>query len=162
MKKFRVLVLEVLMLFCVFGLVGCTQKTLGEIISFSDEEAPNWGITLSVKNISSTGLTLIVNQSGGALSGDLLTGELYRLAVLSGDNWILVEELPLLEEAATRGWNSIAHVITADESREFDINWEWIFGELPAGTYRLMKEISGFIESENYGTFEYWVDFTVK
>lgn len=127
-----------------------------------DEGFPDWGLTLSVKNVTSTGLTLAVTQSGGNPTGELQTGEPYRLIVLVDGTWKTVEELPLPEGVDGRAWNSIAYLLPKGETREFEINWEWIFGELPSGTYRLIKEFMDFRETANYDTFEYWIEFEIK
>ena len=123
---------------------------------------PNWGLTLSVKNVSATGLTLVVNQSGGEPTGTLQTGDPYRLITLVDGDWKTVEELPLPEGVDGRAWNSIAYLLPIEDTREFEINWEWIFGELPAGTYRLTKEFMDFRGTANYDTFEYWVEFEIQ
>ena len=128
----------------------------------SDAGFPDWGLTLSVENVTSTGLTLVVTQEGGNPTGELNTGEPYRLITLVDGTWKTVEELPLPEGVDGRAWNSIAYFLPKGETREFDINWEWMFGELPSGTYRLIKEFMDFRETANYDTFEYWVEFEIK
>lgn len=137
----------------------CTPES-GENTSI-DTSFPDWGLTLSVKNVTSTGLTLVVTQSGGNPTGDIMTGEPYRLIALVGGTWKAVEELPLPEGVDGRGFNSIGYWIQKGETREFDINWEWIFGELPEGRYRLIKEFMDFRRTADYDTFEYWVEFNV-
>jgi hypothetical protein len=127
-----------------------------------DKGFPDWGLTLSVENVTSTGLTLVVTQSGGNPTGDILTGEPYRLITLVDETWQVVEELPLPEGVDGRAFNSIGYWIQKGETREFEINWEWIFGELPSGTYRLIKEFSDFRETANYDPFEYWVEFVIQ
>lgn len=127
------------------------------IVSF-----PDWGLSLSVKNVSATGLTLVVAQSGGEPTGTLETGETYRIITLVDGAWRTVEELPLPEGVDARAWNSIAYLIPMEDSREFDINWSWIYGELPAGTYRLIKGFMDFRETANYDTFDYWVEFEIQ
>lgn len=128
-----------------------------------DEGFPDWGLTLSVENVTSTGLTLVVTQSGGNPTGDfLMTGESYRLISLVDETWKDVEELPLPEGVDARAWNSIGYPISKGETREFDINWEWMFGELPNGTYRIIKEFMDFRKTGDYDTGEYWVEFNVQ
>jgi len=127
-----------------------------------DEAFPDWGLTLSVEHVTPTGLTLVVTQSGGNPSGNLMTGEPYRLITLADETWKVVEELPLPEGVDGRGFNSIGYQIPKGETREFEINWEWIFGELPAGTYRLIKEFMDFRGTANYDTFEYWIEFEIQ
>lgn len=127
-----------------------------------DEGFPNWGITLSVKDVTATGLTLLVTQSGGEPTGTLETGDPYRLIALVDGTWKTVEELPLPEGVDARAWHSIAYLIPMEDTREFEINWEWMFGELSAGTYRLIKEFMDFRETADYDTFDYWVEFEIQ
>ncbi|MBO5176147.1 MAG: hypothetical protein J6C07_01715 [Lachnospiraceae bacterium] len=128
----------------------------------ADQGFPDWGLTLSVEEVSATGLTLVVSQEGGNPTGELQTGDPYRLITLVDGSWKTVEELPLPEGVDGRAWNSIAYLLPKGETREFEINWEWIFGELPTGTYRLIKEFMDFRGTANYDTFEYWVEFNVQ
>jgi len=128
-----------------------------------DEGFPDWGLTLSVENVTSTGLTLVVTQSGGNPTGEfLMTGEPYRLFTLVDGTWEVVEELPLPEGVDGRAWNSIGYPISKGETREFEINWEWMFGELPSGTYRLIKNFMDFRETANYDSADFWVEFEIK
>ena len=130
--------------------------------STADTSVPDWGLSLSVNNVSSTGLTLVVTQSGGNPTGSLQTGEAYRLTTLVDGTWQTVEELPLPEGVDGRAFNSLAYFIPMEGTKEFDINWNWIFGELPSGTYRLIKEFINFRETANYDSCEYWVEFHIE
>lgn len=167
MKK---LIVVVLAGFLLLGVAGCgpqesiQQKADNDSIGkkIECEDFPNWGLTLSAKDVSATGLTLVVTQSGGEPTGTLETGEPYRLIVLVDDSWKTVEELPLPEGVDARGWNSIAYLIPMEESTEFEIDWEWMFGKLPKGTYRLVKEFMDFRKTADYDTFEYWVEFEIQ
>ena len=133
-----------------------------EALYIGDEGFPDWGITLSVKNVTPSGLTLVVTQKGGNPTGSLDTGEAYYLITLVDGTWKTVEELPLPEGVDGRGFNSLAYLIPRGETREFDIDWAWIYGELPNGTYRLIKEFMDFRETGNYDTFNYWIEFEIK
>ena len=128
----------------------------------ADKGFPDWGLTLSVKNVTLTGLTLVVKQEGGNPTGNIMTGEAYYLITLTDETWEMVEELPLPEGVDGRGFNSLAYWIEKGETKEFAIDWEWIFGELPGGTYRIVKEFMDFRETGDYDTFDYWVEFEIK
>lgn len=127
-----------------------------------DQGFPDWGLTLSVKNVTASGLTLVCTQSGGNPTGTLETGDPYWLITLVDGTWKTVEELPLPEGVDGRAWNSLAYWIPMEGAREFEINWEWIFGELPSGTYRLIKNFMDFRGTANYDTFDYWVEFEIE
>ena len=122
----------------------------------SDEGFPNWGLTLSVKDVTESGLTLVCTQSGGELTGELQTGSDYKLIVLK-EAW---EDVPTIIE--DYGWTAEAYMIAEDDVTEFEYNWEWLHGKLPAGTYRLVKGFTDFRESGDYDSFTYWVEFEIK
>ena len=122
-----------------------------------DEGFPNWGLALSVKDVTASGLTLVCTQSGGELTGELQTGSDYKLIVLKDGTW---EDVPTVIE--DYGWDMIAYGVSKKDVTEFEYDWEWLYGKLPAGTYRMVK---GFIEyraTGDYDNFDYWVEFEIK
>ena len=122
-----------------------------------DEGKKNWGITLSVENVTSSGLTLICTQSGGEPTGELDTGSDYHLLVLENDTW---KDVPTVIEEY--GWTSEAYIIPMGGSREFEINWEWLYGKLPAGNYRIVKGFMDFRETGDYDIKTYFAEFEIK
>lgn len=128
----------------------------------TDTSLSNWGLILSVKNVTTTGLTLVVTQSGGQPSGRLSTGTPYRLDVLVGETWEAVAELPLPEGVDGRAWNSLAYNIPQERSTEFKVDWNWIYGELPSGRYRLVKGFVDFRKTGDYDIAEFEVEFTIE
>lgn len=126
--------------------------SLGE----NDEGFPDWGLTLSVKDVTPTGLTLVCTQKGGNPTGELTCGTDYHLIVLEDGGW---KDVPtVIDEYA---WDSLAYPISKGQDREFEISWEWLYGKLPAGTYRLTKEFMDFRETGDYDTAKYWVEFEI-
>ncbi len=121
-----------------------------------DEGFPNWGLTLSVKDVTPSGLTLVCTQSGGEMTGELQTGSDYKLIVLK-EAW---EDVPTIIE--DYGWDMIAYGISKNDVTEFKYNWEWLYGKLPAGTYRMVKGFTEFRETGDYDNFDYWVEFEIK
>ena len=118
---------------------------------------PNWGIGLSVKDVTDSGLTLVCTQSGGKPTGELQTGSDYNLIVLKDGTW---QEVPtIIEEYA---WTAEAYMVPKDDSVEFEINWEWLYGKLPAGTYRIKKGFTDFRGTGDYDDFSYWAEFEIK
>lgn len=122
----------------------------------SDEGFPDWGLTLSVKDVTESGLTLVCTQSGGELTGELQTGSDYKLIVLK-EAW---EDVPTIIE--DYGWTAEAYMIAEDDVTEFEYNWEWLHGKLSAGTYRMVKGFTQFREAGDYDDFAYWVEFEIK
>jgi hypothetical protein len=97
---------------------------------------PNWGLTITAENVTASGLTLVVKQSGGIPAGTLTTGQPYFIQRAENNNWIPME--PLLE---AWGWTTEAWVISMNDTARWDISWEWLFGKLQPGHYRIGKDI---------------------
>lgn len=127
-------------------------------IRFEKEATDTWGIQLSVTKITSLGLTLLCNQSGGQPTGDLQTGSPYWLEAQIDNQWVSVETLPSEYE---RAWTEEAWIIPMNDSTEWEVNWIELYGELPAGNYRIGKEIMDFRGSGDYDTNTYYANFKV-
>ena len=123
----------------------------------ADEGFPDWGLTLSVKDVTPTGLTLVCSRRGGNPTGELECGTDYHLIVLENGTW---KDVPTVIEEY--GWNSLAYWIPEGQDTEFTYSWEWLYGKLPAGTYRLKKGFMDFREPGDYDTAVYWVEFEIE
>lgn len=117
-----------------------------------------WGISLTVEDITSTGATIKCTQSGGQLSGELQTGSWFIL-----ENWTKEE-----------GWKEVPDIVdgplafTADgltipmnEVCEWEVKWEWIYGQIPEGKYRIGKEIMDFREAGDFDEAIYYAEFEI-
>lgn len=124
-----------------------------------EKQEDNWGLELTATNVSPAGLTLLFNQSGGNPSGDLQTGSLYWLEVLIENQWIPVEMLPSAKDI---GWTDEAYIINMNDITEWEVNWEWLYGKLPIGSYRIGKEIMDFRSTGGiYDVLNYYADFEI-
>ena len=66
--------------------------------------------------------------------GELIYGEGYHLEVLNGDIW---EDVPtIIEDWA---FTDEGFILPAEGESEEEINWEWLYGKLAPGTYRITK-----------------------
>jgi len=121
-----------------------------------EPEKADWGITLSVKDVTPTGMTLVCSQSGGEITGELECGSDYSLLVNSNGVWNAVPYL--VDEVA---WTSEAYYIPLEDSIEFELKWERLYGELPAGTYRVVKGFMDFRGTGDYDTETYHTEFEI-
>ena len=116
-----------------------------------------WGITLSAENITPVGLTIKCTQSAGEPTGELQTGSWYIIENWTKENgW---KEMPYVIEGV--GWTSEAWIIPINDTCEWEVNWEWLYGTLPKGKYRIGKQIDDFRDSGNYDTSTYHVEFEI-
>lgn len=119
----------------------------------------NWGITLETENVTSKGLTIVCHHSGGEDVFDLHTGSYYTLQKLEDEGWVDVEYLP---QEYTVGWTAEAWNIQKENTTTWDVNWEWLYGELPAGEYRIGKEITNFRGTGDSDSEMIYADFIIK
>ena len=117
-----------------------------------------WGVTLNTTKVTPVGLTLVFNQSGGNPKGDLQTGSLYWVEVKNDNQWVPAEMLPSAHDV---GWTDEAYIIPMNDSVEWEINWKWLYGELPIGSYRIGKEVMDFTGTGNYETQNYYGNFEI-
>lgn len=160
MKKMSVLVLAFTL---VFALSGCgTPVSATPASEAQPAETPlamgAWGLELSVKHIAPTGATLVISQSGGNPSGELRYGTEYKIQSLHGDTW---EDVPYATEDNI-AWTSEAYLVEPNTASEVALSWEWLYGSLPAGRYRLVKEFMDFRGTGDYDKETYDVAFTIK
>ena len=150
MKKFLTLILS-LALMCAFAACGADESASDGAQGW----AKDWGITLTAKNVSPTGLTLICEQSGGIAEGSLETGSEYRIEKYENDNWVEVK--PQSEPV----WDMMSHLI-GNTTTEWEIDWSWLYGELSVGTYRIGKTVVDFKASGASESQLYYAEFEIK
>lgn len=135
-----------------------TAKDAATSLPESEEwKTPDWGVVLTVKDVTPTGLTLICTREGGNATGEVDCGSDYFLRVKRGDAW---EEVPVIIENAA--WDGMAYWVEEGRDTVFEISWEWLYGKLPAGTYRLTKGFMDVREAGDYDTGKYWVEFVIE
>ena len=134
----------------------------GEVLSVAsfpqpiELEKPDWGITLTAKNVTSKGMTLVCSQSGGEITGELECGSDYSLLVNTNGVWNAVPYL--VDEVA---WTAEAYYIPMNDSIEFELKWERLYGELPAGTYRVVKGFIAFRGTGDYDSATFHTEFEI-
>lgn len=128
-----------------------------DFISFHGEsEISALGLYFSLKNISPSGATLVFNQyNSDAPTGELECGEDFTLEVLDNGKW---ESVPIALEG-NYAFNAVAYIIAAGQSTEMELNWEWLYGKLPAGEYRVGKVIHDFRETGDFDKYAVYAHF---
>jgi hypothetical protein len=109
-----------------------------------------------VRDVTPTGLTLVIKKNGGNPTGRIEWGEAYQLAVLENGTW---KDVPKIIDNAV--WDAIAYGFFENSDVELSVSWEWLYGQLPAGTYRLTKEFMDFRETADFDTAKYRVEFEI-
>ena len=117
-----------------------------------------WGITLYAEDVTPKGMTLKIEQFGGNPTGRLEYGAAYTLETTVNDEWKPVETAtgePLV-------WNALGYSVKMNDISGITINWEYGYGELKPGYYRLEKEFMDFRAPGDFDKETYEVYFTIE
>ncbi len=123
--------------------------TEGGVWEYTPEsEDAEIGVSMDVSNITPSGATVHFYRFDTEGSGELSYGESFTLEMDNDGKW---EEVPVITENAA--FNDIAHIIPANETCEIQTDWEWLYGTLTPGTYRIRKTVlngkdNGYTEHE--------------
>jgi hypothetical protein len=140
--------LILLILLTVLAVAGCVEEEIDD----------PWGIQLKATEITPTGMTLVCKQSGGEPTGELQTGSYLILEESINEQWFPVEMTPSEYE---RAWTCEAWIIPMNDTVEWKTDWEWVYGDLPDGNYRIGKEIMDSRRAGDYDKKMYYADFEV-
>ena len=166
MKKriFLIVLVSVLL----FSLSACGAKQTAELNDGQPNvicgeskgvAVPNeWGVALEAQSVTQKGLTLLCHHSGGENVAELHTGTYYVLQKLENESWVDVEYLP---QEHPVGWTMEALLIEKESTTSWNVNWEWLYGELPAGEYRIGKVITNFRGTGDYDEELCYAEFVI-
>ena len=163
MKRYIALALALVLSLSVAGCAPQTATPPSETPSAEMNDVPSplpeydWGITLSLDHLTRTGATIICTQSGGNPTGELDTGSYFIVERLTENGW---EEMARQKLDGELAWTSIAYLVNRDGITEWSVDWEWLYGELPDGHYRIGKEFMDFRGTANYDTMMIYAEFS--
>lgn len=156
MKNRSLLLTFLILLLCLSLLCGCQKKpklTVGALSGIPVRD--DLGITLTANSGSPTavgGEFTLYNDSDVYYH----YGDDYFVEVRSEDSW------HELETTGSAVFNLILHDLTIYEPHVLTCGWSGIYGELPAGEYRLVKEIFYADYPENEDSFYVTCEFTIQ
>lgn len=118
----------------------------------------DWGLRLTTTDVSNKSATIVFSQNGGTVTGELQTGEAFYIEKMHGNKWIPVDTKPCIDYA----FYMTAFSIFKGGSFEHKTDWEWLYGELPAGKYRIIKEVMDFRKTADFDKQFYYAYFEIK
>ena len=118
-----------IMLFCfvVLGVCGC-KKVESEYIETKVEN-----VTADIYDISLTGATIIIKDTN---ENPYTYGEWYKIEREDNGKWYDVETI--IEDY---GFNDMGYIVDDNGEVKFIIDWEWLYGRLSEGSYRILKKV---------------------
>lgn len=132
-----------------------SAKEEGSYIESPESRIEKLGLTFTLKDITSKGATMVFDLREKGTSDGLEFGEDFALQVEKNGKW---ENVPtILKEY---GVKSIAYKIQSNKTTERAIQWNWLYGSLSPGIYRISKSIldirlnSGPVNYKVYAKFK--------
>jgi|SRR5690625_26934 len=115
------------------------------------------GVTMEVdeQTISPTSLTVIFNNGSDK---ECIYGDPFVLEKLVDDEWY--EGSIILEDGY--GFNDIGYELPPNSTSEWAVDWEWLYGKLDVGDYRIIKEVLDFRKPGDYDEYYLAARFTIN
>ena len=129
-----------------------------EGLHYDDTKVEDIGLSINIGNVSQTGAELYFAQYEGNPKGNLQYSDDFIIEKFDSGEWI---DAPIVLEG-DYGFNDIAYLIANNDVTDFKIDWEWLYGELEPGEYRIGKEVIDFVESGSYDKYMLYVHFIIN
>ena len=135
------------------------EREGGAYIYQNESENERIGLHLFLEGISSTGAVLCYSQyDKDAPTGQLQDGDDFAIEVKKDGEW---EEAPIAVEG-DYGFSAIAYTISPDDTTRRELNWEWLYGELAPGEYRIRKGVTDFRGTGDYDNYVLYAHFILN
>ncbi|OME86239.1 hypothetical protein BK120_09755 [Paenibacillus sp. FSL A5-0031] len=158
-------VLTLCIVLCLILIVGCsnaneetntgenTDWELTKYKTINDLE----GVTMSVKKgtVTTTELTVVFDNNSGK---QCIYGEYFLLEKKMEGSWY---QVPVTIDG-NYGFNSIGHGLETLNVSEWTVDWNWLYGRLVTGEYRIVKDILDFRKAGDYDTYFLAAEFTIN
>lgn len=122
----------IVFLFVLSILTGCGGEPAQPTQTQQSTQVEN--VTIQISDISPSGATLVITDTNPE---PYLYGEWYKIQKLTDGQW---QDVPHVID--NYAFTAIGYIPDENGEVKFTINWEWLYGTLPAGTYRIFKEVN--------------------
>lgn len=115
----------------------------------AESEMEEIGLLLSAKNVTPTGAVVCFHRYGDDMKGDMFAGRYFRIEKKDGDIW---DEVKTVSEGE-HGFTDEAFAIAKGDALEIAYDWEWLYGALPEGEYRIVVHVTAEEQYDGYAHF---------
>lgn len=152
MKK--IIISTLICCFIMFSLVGCTKnKNNFSIGKVSNIKILEKGVSLSIKDktLTNKGVTLILKNDSDY---EIQYGASEEIEIKKNGKWhkINVDTISILP----------IFILKPQEQEEIVVEWEYEYGKLTPGNYRIIKSIGIEKKDKSYETFYVSAEFIIK
>jgi len=103
-----------------------------QMSSYIPTEVEN--VSISISDISLTGATIIIKDTNPK---PYTYGEWYKIEKQIDNKWYEVKTI-----IDNYGFNEMGYIPDENNEVKFIIDWEWLYGELSLGSYRILKQVN--------------------
>lgn len=120
-----------------FILTGYNKEDKKFIVRETAELNEISGVTMTIKpkTLNESGATIIITDKTGR--GNIY-GQKYRIDKFENNKW---EKMNVILKE-NYSWNLMGYRVDKNNKLEMKINWEWLYGKLGSGEYRIVKSLS--------------------
>lgn len=114
------------------------------------------GVTMIVKKgtLSPTGMIVILENNSGK---QCIYGEFFVLEKKIHEEWY---QVPVSIDG-DYGFEDIGYDLSPGDSGEWKVDWNWLYGSLDSGEYRIIKDILDFRSTGDFDKHYLVVEFTI-
>ena len=112
------------------------------------------GVSMWMEKYTSSGGNVEIRNE---TDKEITFGEWYEIQTIVDDKWT---PLPYIVENV--GFNEPAYYAPKDETVIWKAEWKWIYGELPKGKYRIIKDMLDFRGTGDYTKYYLAAEFEIK
>lgn len=124
--------------------------------AFDNESIVLEGVSMSVQKDSVTANGAVVTLLN-KVDKDYQYGQEYFIQKYEDGRWY---QVPYIIDDI--GFEDIAYVLEKDSESEFTIDWNWLYGTLEPGEYRIVKDIMDFRDTGDYDVYTLTAEFAIE
>lgn len=149
MRK-RVIVICGVLIVCIIGIVVMSLLKTNEA-----EFNPADNVTMEIVDgsLTNTGATIVITDLSGE---DNTYGEWYRIDRMENGKWYELEDIVNGDVS----WHMVGYSVGEDNKLTMDVKWEWLYGPLENGKYRIVKDFSS--KRDPYDNRHVAAEFTIE
>ena len=111
------------------------------------------GVTMEVTHVTDSLVTVVFEND---TDKEIETGDYFWLERRTGNGWEALD--PVIDNY---GFSEIAYFVEKDRPLKLEVRYDWLFGKLEPGEYRIVKQVDDFRGTGDFDTYKYRAEFTV-
>ena len=151
-KKFIIWTIIILIIIIICFVISNVNTEM-EIVE--EEILENVTMTIKEGTLTKTGAIVIITDLS---DDDNMYGEDFRIDKKENNEW---KKLDVVVKG-NYGFHSIGYEVNEDNILEMKIDWNWLYGELDTGEYRLVKSASVSKDNSYLGDKYVYVEFIIE